>query len=60
MKSQANYVTKTLRVRIKDRHVKSLLELAGEVNMVWNFSQDLSLKVLAREGRFMSAFDMAS
>jgi putative transposase len=60
MKSQANYVTKTLRVRIKDRHVKSLLELAGEVNMVWNFSQDLSLKVLAREGRFMSAFDMAA
>jgi hypothetical protein len=37
-----------------------LLELAGEVNMVWNFSQDLSLKVLARERRFMTAFDMAA
>lgn len=51
---------KTLRVRIKDRHVKSLLALANEVNMVWNYSQDLSLQVLRRENRFMSAFDMAA
>ena len=51
---------KTLRVRIKDRHAKLLIELGNEVNTVWNFSQDLSLKVLEREQRFMSAFDIAA
>lgn len=51
---------KTLRVRIKDRHAKVLTELAQEVNLVWNFTQDLSLKCLQRERRFMSAFDMAA
>jgi len=60
MKSTANFTIKTLRVRIKDRHAKKLLELASQVNLVWNFSQDLSLKVLERERRFMSAFDMAT
>lgn len=51
---------KTLRVRLKNRHAKLLLELACEVNQVWNYSQDLSLKVLSRERRFMSAFDIAA
>jgi putative transposase len=51
---------KTLRVRIKDRHAKVMLGLAGEVNQVWNFSQDLTLKCLEREHRFMSAFDIAA
>ena len=36
-----------------------LLGLASEVNFVWNYSKELSLKVLEREHRFMSAFDMA-
>ena len=51
---------KTLRVRIKDRHAKALLAFSVEVNQVWNYSQDLSLKVLEREHRFMSAFDIAA
>ena len=59
MPSPSKIQVKTLRVRIKDRHAKALRELACEVNLVWNFSQDLALKVLEREHRFMSAFDMA-
>lgn len=51
---------KTLRVRIKDRYTKVLTELASEVNLVWNYSQDLALKVLERDRRFMFAFDMAA
>ena len=53
-------VTRVLRLRIKDKHAKHLLEQSREVNQVWNYSQDLALKVLAREHRFMSAYDMAA
>jgi hypothetical protein len=49
-----------LRLRIKDKHSKHLLEQFREVNQVWNYSQDLALKVLEREHRFMSAYDMAA
>jgi IS605 OrfB family transposase len=51
--------TRVLRLRIKDKHSNFLLAQSREVNQVWNFSQDLSLKVLERENRFMSAYDMA-
>lgn len=53
-------LTRVLRLRIKDKHAKHLLEQSREVNQVWNYSQDLALKVLAREHRFMSAYDMAA
>lgn len=52
-------VTKTLHMRLKDKHATFLLEQSREVNDVWNYSQELSLKVLDRENRFISAFDMA-
>lgn len=53
-------VTRVLRLRIKDKHAKHLRTQAVEVNQVWNYSQDLSLQVLAREHRFISAFDLAA
>lgn len=52
--------TRVLRLRIKDKHAAHLLAQSREVNQVWNYSQDLALKVLAREHRFMSAYDMAA
>ncbi len=52
-------VTRVLHLRIKDKHAKHLLEQSKEVNQVWNYSQDLALKVLEREHRFISAFDIA-
>lgn len=52
--------TRVLRLRIKDKHAAYLLAQSREVNQVWNYSQDLALKVLAREHRFMSAYDMAA
>lgn len=52
--------TKVLRLRIKDKHAGHLLAQSREVNQVWNYSQDLALQVLARENRFMSAYDMAA
>jgi putative transposase len=52
--------TRVLRLRIKDRHAPFLLRQSREVNMVWNYSQEISLKVLERERRFMSGYDMAA
>jgi len=49
---------KTLRVRIKDRHAKALLQLASAVNTVWNFDNELSFKHTQRTGKFFSAFEL--
>jgi len=51
-------VVRVLRFRIKDKHVDWLSSLAREVNMVWNYCNDLSMKVFERERRFMSGFDL--
>ena len=48
----------TLRVRIKDKHAKALDALACEVNMVWNYCNDLSYKHLQRTGKFLSGYDL--
>lgn len=50
---------KTLQVRIKDKHAKMLDAMACEVNLVWNFVNELSYKHLQRTGKFFSAYDMA-
>jgi hypothetical protein len=34
--------TKTLRVRIKDKHAKVLSQFAFEVNQVWNAANEIS------------------
>jgi IS605 OrfB family transposase len=52
------YVTRVLRLRIKDKHARQLRALAEEVNLVWNFTQELALKVLDRERRFITAYDV--
>ena len=50
--------TKTLRLRLKDKHAAYFRARSTEVNMVWNFCNDLSIKVFERERRFISAFDL--
>ena len=50
---------KTLKLRIKDKHCKVLIQLASEVNLVWNYVNDLGLKHLQRTGKFFSAYDIA-
>jgi putative transposase len=48
---------RVLRIRIKDKHKGFLNECARQVNTVFNFCNDLGLKVLEREGRWMTGFD---
>ncbi len=51
---------KTLKLRIKDKHAKVLIQLASEANLVWNYCNELSYKHLQRTGKFFSAFDIAT
>ena len=49
---------KTLKLRIKDKHAIQLNALAGSVNFVWNYVNELSFKHLQRTGHFFSGFDL--
>ena len=51
---------KTLKCRIKDKYANQLNKLAGAVNVVWNYVNDLSFKHLQRTGKFFSAYDIAT
>jgi putative transposase len=48
---------KVLRLRVKDKHATWLCRLAREVNTVFNYCNELSVKVFERERRFLSGFD---
>src|ERR1700685_1425649 len=47
---------RTLRLRVKDKHAAWLCSLAREVNTVFNYCNELSVKVFERERRFLSGF----
>jgi len=48
---------RVLRLRVKDKHATWLNGLGREVNTVFNYCNDLSVKVFERERRFLSGFD---
>ncbi|MDY7219160.1 transposase [Denitrificimonas sp. JX-1] len=50
--------TKTLKVRVRDRHTPLLNRMARSVNFVWNFVNELSQRSIKERGVFLSAFDM--
>jgi putative transposase len=50
---------KVLRLRLKDKHAKFLRGLAGEVNFVWNYCNELQIAMFNRERRFLSGYDFA-
>jgi len=49
---------KTLKVRVKDKHVPLLQQMARDVNLVWNYLNELSHRSIKERGVFLSAFDM--
>jgi len=49
--------TRVLRLRLKDKHAGALREMASAVNTVWNYCNDLGMKALDRERRFLTGFD---
>lgn len=50
--------TKTLKVRIKDKHAKVLREWSRSVNLVWNYVNELSERSIRERHKFLSAFDI--
>ena len=50
--------TKTLEVRVKDKHAKCLGDMARSVNFVWNYINDLSQRSIRERGVFLSAYDL--
>ena len=50
--------TKTLKVRVRDKHAKVLHRQAAAVNRVWNYVNELSHRNIIDHGRFLSAYDL--
>jgi IS605 OrfB family transposase len=50
--------TKTLKLRIKDKHASVLRQMAREVNLVWNFLNETSSRAICERSLFLSAFDL--
>ena len=48
---------RVLRLPVKDKHAAWLCGLSREVNTVFNYCNELSVKVFDRERRFLSGFD---
>jgi len=48
---------RVLHLRVKDKHSAWLCGLAREVNTVFNYCNELSIKVFERERRFLSGYD---
>lgn len=50
--------TRTLKVRVKDRHANVLREMSRSVNFVWNYINELSHRSIKERGQFLSAYDL--
>ena len=48
---------RVLHLRVKDKHAPWLCSLARETTTVFNYCNELSVKVFERERRFRSGFD---
>lgn len=45
--------TKTLKLRVKDKHAKQLNQMARSVNFVWNYINELSNRSIRERGVFV-------
>lgn len=49
---------KTLKLRIKDKHAPVLTAMAREVNQVWNFCNETSIRSITERHKWLSGFDL--
>jgi putative transposase len=54
----SNIHTKTLRVRVRDKHRHALNLAARQVNFVWNFVNELSHRSIKERSQFLSDYDI--
>jgi putative transposase len=50
--------TKTLKLRVRDKHCNELKNQARQVNFVWNYINELSIRSIKDRGNFLSAYDI--
>ena len=50
--------TKTLKLRIKDKHAAVLSAMAREVNQVWNYCNETSSRAIRERREWLSGFDL--
>ncbi len=50
--------TKTLKLRVRDKHRNVLNQQARQVNFVWNYINELSSRSIRERGVFLSAYDI--
>ena len=53
-----NLHTKTLNVRIRDKHAEVLREWAWAVNQVWNYRNELSFRSISERQTWLSGYDL--
>lgn len=51
-------VVKTLKIRVKDKHVGVLRRMARDVNQVFNFVNETSSRAIRERGKWLSAYDL--
>ena len=56
--NELDFITKTLKVRVKDKHKNTLCMQAKSVNFVWNYINDLSFRSINERGKFLSNFEL--
>jgi len=49
---------KTLKVRVRDKHVKTLNSWAFSVNQVWNYCNELSYRSIKGKSNWLSGYDL--
>ena len=54
----SDIVIKTLQLRVKDKHSSVLSAMARNVNTVWNFCAETSLKAIRDRSEFPSGYDL--
>jgi IS605 OrfB family transposase len=56
--SKSTKTVKTLKVRVRDKHIPLLNEMARSVNFTWNYINELSERSIRGRGVFLSAYDI--
>ena len=51
-------VTRTLKIRVKDKHAVLLQRMATQVNQVWNFCNETSSRSIRERSTWLSGFDL--
>lgn len=52
------FITKTISVRVKDKHSSVLRQMARDVNTVFNFCNETSMKAIRDRRQWLSGFDL--